>query len=125
MAKAVAAKAPTTRNGAGLAIDPDELGAHAETAAGLLRAMGGKHRLLVLCHLVERERSVGELQRIVGLSQSALSQHLAVLRRMKLVETRRETQTIFYRLAGGAAAAVLETLHGIYCAPSGGRKSRG
>ncbi len=89
----------------------------------MLRAMGGKSRLLVLCNLVEGERSVGELQRIVGLSQSALSQHLAVLRRTKLVETRRSTQTIYYRLAGGAATAVLETLHSLYCAPSGGGDS--
>ena len=126
MAKETALKARPARNSAGLAIDPDELGAHAESAAGLLRAMGGKWRLLVLCNLVEGEKSVGELQRIVGLSQSALSQHLAVLRRMKLVDTRRETQTIYYRLAGGAATAVLETLHGIYCAaPAGGKSRRG
>jgi DNA-binding transcriptional ArsR family regulator len=124
MATRVATKAQTAPSGTRPAIDPAELSAHAETAAGLLRAMGGKSRLLVLCNLVEGERSVGELQRIVGLSQSALSQHLAVLRRSKLVETRRETQTIYYRLAGGAASAVLETLHGIYCAPKGG-KSRG
>jgi len=122
MAGAVAKKA---RAGRGATIDPAELGAHAETAAALLRAMGGKWRLLVLCNLVAGERSVGELQKIVGLSQSALSQHLAVLRRMKLVETRRETQTIYYRLAGGAAASVLETLHGIYCAPPPRRKPSG
>jgi DNA-binding transcriptional ArsR family regulator len=124
MAKRLAMKAQTAPGDARLAIDPGELGAHAETAAALLRAMGSKSRLLVLCNLVEGERSVGELQRIVGLSQSALSQHLAVLRRSKLVETRRETQTIYYRLAAGAASAVLETLHGIYCAPSTGGKSR-
>jgi DNA-binding transcriptional ArsR family regulator len=75
---------------------------------------------LALCSLVHGERSVGELQRIVGLSQLALSQHLAVLRRSKLVETRRETQTIYYRLAGGEATAVLQMLHRLYCAPSGG-----
>jgi DNA-binding transcriptional ArsR family regulator len=120
MDRRVVTKAPTARAGERLAIDPAEFGVHAEAAAALLRAMGGKSRLLVLCNLVEGERSVGELQRIVGLSQSALSQHLAVLRRTKLVETRRETQTIYYRLAGGAATAVLETLHGLYCAPSGG-----
>lgn len=124
MDKRVTAKAKVAPRAARLAIDPAELGAHAETAAALLRAMSGKSRLLVLCNLVDGERSVGELQRIVGLSQSALSQHLAVLRRSKLVETRRETQTIYYRLAGGAASAVLETLHGLYCAPSPGRKSR-
>ena len=124
MDKRLATKAQTAPRGARLAIDPGELGAHAETAAALLRSMGSKWRLLALCNLVEGERSVGELQRAVGLSQSALSQHLAVLRRMKLVETRRETQTIYYRLAGGAVSAVLETLHGIYCAPSAGGESR-
>ena len=125
MAKRLATKAKPAPGGLRVAIDTAELGAHAEMAAALLRAMSSKARLLVLCNLVHGERSVGELQRIVGLSQSALSQHLAVLRRSKLVETRRETQTIYYRLAGGAASAVLETLHGIYCAPSTGGKSRG
>jgi ArsR family transcriptional regulator, virulence genes transcriptional regulator len=125
MDKRVATKAQIAPSGARLPTDPAELAAHAETAAALLRAMGSKSRLLVLCNLVGGERSVGELQRIVGLSQSALSQHLAVLRRTKLVETRRSTQTIYYRLAGGAASAVLKTLHGIYCAPSAGGKSRG
>ncbi len=124
MAKRLATKAQTAPGGARLAIDTGQLGAHAETAAALLRAMSSKSRLLVLCNLVEGERSVGELQRIVGLSQSALSQHLSVLRRSKLVETRREMQTIYYRLAGGAASAVLETLHGIYCAPVGGKSRR-
>ena len=114
----LAVKAPASRGRGRVAIELAALEAHAETAAGLLKAMGGKWRLLVLCNLVEGERSVGELRRMVGLSQSALSQHLAVLRRMKLVETRRESQTIYYRLAGGAAAAILETLYRLYCAPS-------
>jgi DNA-binding transcriptional ArsR family regulator len=119
MGKHVAVKPPpSTRGRRRVAIEPAALEAHAEMAAELLKAMGGKWRLLVLCRLVEGEQSVGELQRVVGLGQSALSQHLAVLRRMKLVETRRESQTIYYRLAGGAAAAILETLYGIYCAPS-------
>jgi len=109
---------PPARGRPRVPIEPAALEAHAATAAELLKAMGGKWRLLVLCNLVEGERSVGELQRVVGLGQSALSQHLAVLRRMKLVETRRESQTIYYRLAGGAAAAILETLYGLYCAPS-------
>jgi len=117
MSERLAAKAPVSRGRGRVAIKPAALEAHAETAAELLKAMGGKWRLLVLCNLVGGERSVGELQRIVGLSQSALSQHLAVLRRMKLVETRRESQTIYYRLAGGAAGAILETLYGLYCAP--------
>ena len=70
------------------------------------------------------QRRAASCSGIVGLSQSALSQHLAVLRRSKLVETRRETQTNYYRLAAGAASAVLGTLHGIYCAPVGGKSRR-
>jgi DNA-binding transcriptional ArsR family regulator len=103
-----------------LEIDPDELEAHADRAAAMLRSMGSKRRLLVLCNLVHGEKSVGELQRIIGLSQSALSQHLAVLRRMKLVQVRRSAQTIYYRLAGREVTAILATLYGIYCAPDGG-----
>ena len=79
---------------------------HAEEAAGLLKALAHPARLLVLCQLVEGERSVGDLQPITGLSMSALSQHLAVLREMELVSTRRESQTIFYALADGPAVAV-------------------
>jgi len=116
MDEPVSAKARSQRGRVRPAIEPAALEAHAAAAAELLKAMGGKWRLLVLCNLVQGERSVGELQRAIGLSQSALSQHLAVLRRMKLVETRRESQTIYYRLTGGAATAILETLHGLYCA---------
>lgn len=97
----------------------DELEAHADQAAAMLRSMGSKWRLLVLCNLVHGERSVGDLQRIVGLSQSALSQHLAVLRRMKLVQIRRSAQTIYYRLAGPEVTAILNTLYGLYCSPGG------
>jgi DNA-binding transcriptional ArsR family regulator len=101
-------------------IDPNELEIHADHAAATLRSMGSKWRLLVLCNLVRGERSVGELQRIIGLSQSALSQHLAVLRRMRLVQVRRSAQTIYYRLSGREVAAILETLYGLYCAPDAG-----
>lgn len=87
----------------------------ARRASALLRAMGNPHRLIVLCQLLTEERSVGELERLVGLSQSALSQHLARLRRDGLVKTRRKAQTIFYSLAGDEARAVLATLHRLYC----------
>ena len=113
--RSVAATAPVRPE-----IDPNELEAHADRAAAMLRSMGSKRRLLVLCNLVHGEKSVGELQRIIGLSQSALSQHLAVLRRMRLVQVRRSAQTIYYRLAGREVAAILTTLYGIYCAPDGG-----
>ena len=100
-----------------LAIEPSELELHAGQAADMLRSMSNKWRLLVLCNLVKGEKSVGQLQAIVGLSQSALSQHLAVLRSKKLVAVRREAQTIYYRLNGREVAAVLTTLYGLYCGP--------
>lgn len=77
--------------------------------------MGNPHRLLVLCQLLHGEKSVGELERLVGLSQSALSQHLARLRRDSLVKTRRSAQTIYYSLAGNEAKAVIGTLYYLYC----------
>ncbi|MFZ5656469.1 MAG: ArsR/SmtB family transcription factor [Pseudomonadota bacterium] len=94
---------------------PEQMAHHAAEAAALLKALAHPARLLVLCQLVQGERSVGELQPITGLSMSALSQHLAVLREMALVETRREAQTIFYSLAEGPAASVLDTLYAAYC----------
>ena len=87
----------------------------AEQASALLKAMSNQSRLMILCQLNEGEKSVGELERIVGLSQSALSQHLARLRRDKLVKTRREAQTIFYSLQGDEAVTVIKTLYGLYC----------
>ena len=99
---------------------PEEMARHAGEAAALLKALAHPARLLVLCQLVEGERSVGELQPITGLSLSALSQHLAVLREMALVHTRRESQTIFYSLADGSAATVLDVLYAAYC---GGREA--
>jgi DNA-binding transcriptional ArsR family regulator len=83
-----------------LAIETNEPETHAGRAAEMLRSMSNKWRLLVLCNLVEGEKSVGELQRIVGISQSALSQHLATLRAKKLVVVRRDAQTIYHRLNG-------------------------
>lgn len=77
--------------------------------------MGNQHRLLILCQLMRAERSVGELERIIGLSQSALSQHLARLRRDSLVKTRRSAQTIYYSLSGHEAEKVLGALYQIYC----------
>jgi DNA-binding transcriptional ArsR family regulator len=96
--------------------DPAEMAAHADEAAALLKALAHPARLLVLCRLVEGEASVGELQPLVGLSMSALSQHLAVLREMDLVSTRRESQTIYYALVEGPAVGVLDALNAAYCA---------
>lgn len=99
--------------------DLEAMHAHAGDAAQLLKALANERRLQVLCLLAGGERSVGELQGLLDLGQSALSQHLAVLREEGLVQTRRDAQTIYYSLAHGPAAAVMETLHGIYCAPAG------
>ena len=93
----------------------DALNVSARRASSLLRAMGNPHRLMILCQLVRGEKSVGELERVVGLSQSALSQHLARLRRDSLVKTRRSAQTIFYSLSGNEAETVLATLYQLYC----------
>lgn len=98
--------------------DPGEMAAHAEEAAALLKALAHPARLLVLCRLVEGEASVSELQPLAGLSMSALSQHLAILREMHLVTTRRESQTIYYSLAEGPATGVLDSLYAAYCATS-------
>ncbi|MEK0085076.1 ArsR/SmtB family transcription factor [Benzoatithermus flavus] len=93
----------------------DKLQASARKASTLLKAMSNEHRLLILCQLVGGEKSVGELVRLVGLSQSALSQHLARLRRDNLVRTRREAQTIYYSVASDEALAVLQQLYQLYC----------
>ena len=91
---------------------------NARRASTLLKAMSNQHRLLILCQLVRGERCVGDLEQVVGLSQSALSQHLARLRRDSLVKTRRSAQTIYYSLAGIEANAVIETLYDLYCGPT-------
>ena len=84
-------------------------------ASRLLKALSNESRLLVLCFLVEGELSVGELTERVGLSQSALSQHLAKLREEGLVATRKKSQSVFYRVCDPKAEQVLALLHQIYC----------
>ena len=84
-------------------------------AAGLLKALSNENRLMILCQLQQGEQSVWGLQPMLGLSQSALSQHLARLREDGLVQTRREAQTIHYRLAGDEVTRVIATLYAIYC----------
>lgn len=86
----------------------------ASPASRLLKAMGNERRLAVLCHLTEREHSVSELCQLVGLSQSALSQHLAKLRRDRLVATRRSAQTVYYSIASPEVAPLLHALSDIF-----------
>lgn len=96
-------------------MDIDDLKQNARRAGQLLKAMSNENRLVILCYLTEGEKAVGEMEKLVGISQSALSQHLARLRRDGLVKTRRSGQTIYYSLAGAEGSAVMETLHDLYC----------
>ena len=92
-----------------------DLQTSASQAANLLGSLANEKRLLLLCQLVEGEKSVGALAEALGLSQSNVSQQLAVLRKDGLVQTRRDGQTIYYSLKGDEAKRVIEVLHGIYC----------
>lgn len=93
-----------------------QMDAQVEAAAELLKSMANPQRLRVLCLLLEGERSVGQINEQIELSQSALSQHLGVLRESQLVNTRREAQTVYYTVAPGPVHDIIQTLHAIYCA---------
>jgi len=101
-----------------------ELKRKAGRATSLLKAMANSSRLLILCQLAE-EKSVGELERLVDLSQSGLSQHLALLRRKGIVATRREAQSIYYSLASKEAAAIMATLYKVFCAKAASKPRKG
>lgn len=106
--KPAAPRAPATADTARMADNAAE-------AARFLRALAHDGRLMVLCSLAEGECSVAELQRLVPLSQSALSQHLAMLRREGLVATRRESQRIHYRLSDERVRRVVPLLYELFC----------
>lgn len=104
----------------GIALEIEGLERKAEKVASVMKSLSNPRRLLLLCKLVEAGRmSVGELARAVGLSQSALSQHLALMRDDELVAFDREGQTLFYRIADPRVEALLITLYQLYCAPDG------
>lgn len=92
-------------------------------AAGLLSAMANPKRLMILCSLVKGEVPVGVLAQQVGLSQSALSQHLSKLRAQKLVKTRRDAQTIYYSSNSESVIKILDTLEDIYCQAEANRSA--
>lgn len=95
-------------------MDLKNLEQQSEKASALLKALANEKRLMIVCILLQGEKNVGELEQFVGLSQSALSQHLARLRRDGIVDTRREAQTIFYSIKDPAVPKLLECLCGIY-----------
>lgn len=92
---------------------------NSDAAAALLASMAHPKRLLVLCQLAEGERTAGDLAARVGLSPSALSQHLAKMKAAGILASRRDGQTLYYRLAGREVRAIIDTLYALYCAPSG------
>lgn len=94
-----------------------ELDKKARQASELLLAMANEKRLMILCYLVDGETTVTDLAKLVEMNQSALSQQLAKLRALRLVETRRDAQQIYYRLASQEVERILHTLYGIYCDP--------
>lgn len=96
--------------------DIKEMRGNASQAAELLKAMSNENRLLILCHLGEKEMSVNELNNFIDLSQSSLSQHLARLRQDGLVKTRRESQTIYYTIANPSVVKLICFLHSEFCA---------
>ena len=95
---------------------------HATEAAAFLKALANDQRLLMLCCLLEGSLSVGEINERVPLSQSALSQHLGVLREAGLVTTTRQSQTIYYALAKGPALKIMEVLYTAFCAPAASKR---
>src|SRR4051812_33177513 len=99
-------------------LKPEAMEAAADQASELLKSLANRHRLLILCQLVDGERSVGDLAAFLGARDSTVSQHLALLRKDGLVQARREAQTIYYAIASVSAQRVLETLFAIYCSPA-------
>ena len=93
---------------------PEDLERRSIEASNLLKAIGNENRLKILCLLAEDEKSVGALDETIDLGQSALSQHLAVLRKEGLVKTRREQQTIYYSINGPEVRAIIETLYQVF-----------
>lgn len=105
-------------------IDAEAMELNAQAAAGLLKALANPHRLMILCQLIDGERSVSDLAGYCGLRVSTMSQHLGLLRRGGLVVARRQGQTIFYRLGDPAAQRIVEALSSIYCASRSAAKVR-
>lgn len=96
--------------------------AAADEACDLLKALANRHRLIIICQLIDGERSVGELAELLQIRDSTVSQHLALLRKDGLVNARREGQTIWYSVSSAPAQELLRTLYRVYCSPPASRK---
>jgi DNA-binding transcriptional ArsR family regulator len=99
-------------------IQANDMLAAADQASALLKALANRHRLIVICQLIEKERSVGELAALLKIRNSTVSQHLALLRRDGLVTARRDGQTIWYAIGSAPARELVRTLYRVYCAPN-------
>jgi DNA-binding transcriptional ArsR family regulator len=102
----------------------DAMEAAADSASDLLKSLANRHRLLIVCQLIDGERSVGDLAEFLGLRDSTVSQHLALLRKDGLVSARRDAQTIYYSIASDPAREILAALYRVYCTPPNGRASQ-
>ena len=105
-------------------IDSAIMESAADQASDLLKALSNRHRLLIICQLIDGERSVGDLAIFLSLRDSTVSQHLALLRKDGLVAARRDAQTIYYSIASDPAREILKTLYQVYCAPPKARKAK-
>ena len=101
-----------------MSLHPEQMAAAADEASELLKSLANRHRLLILCQLLDGERSVGELVEYLGIRDTVVSQHLALLRKDGLVAARREGQTVRYAIASRPAEQILAALAAIYCAPA-------
>jgi ArsR family transcriptional regulator, virulence genes transcriptional regulator len=98
--------------------------AAADQASDLLKALANRHRLIIICQLIEKERSVGELAALLQIRDSTVSQHLALLRKDGLVTARRDGQTIWYSIGSPQARELVRTLYRVYCAPGPDRAAK-
>ena len=96
-------------------IQTEKMSQAADNAVGLLQSLGNKSRLMIMCQLIDGEKSVGQLAELLQVRELTISQHLALLRKDRLVTTRRQAQTIYYAVASDPARRVLETLYKVYC----------
>lgn len=105
-------------------IDPAAMQLAANDASELLKALSNRHRLLILCQLIDGEKSVGQLADFLGVRDSTASQHLALLRRDRIISGRRDGQTIWYRIASQPARDIMQVLYAAYCVGSKSRPAR-
>lgn len=96
----------------------DKMAAAADEAGALLKALSHPYRLIIVCQLIDKERSVGELADLLQVRDSTVSQHLALLRKDGLVDARRDGQTVWYSIASQPARQIVETLYRSFCAPA-------